>query len=988
MLRRALPIVYRLALLAVVVAASVHALSAVWHFTIDDAGISYAYAKHLADGHGPVAAIGGPWIEGYSNPLWVFLLLPTHWLGLEMGGAAKALGALLFAVGLGAGMAWLARAGSPAATPAGRAHVRSWRSFGAPGAGFALGAALCAELMVWVPAGLENALFSALLLGLCALDAREAENPEAFGASGLCAFALSITRPEAVMYAAPLVAIKLVQALRGREPMRRARTAVLLFVVPLALYHVGHYLVFHELVPNTYYAKPSWRGGPEYLKTTALASGLAYALPLAVVGLVGRWRLVLLPAWACVAGSAFVLYSGGDWMPHGRFLSLFGACVLLLAARGASQLGRLGERAVRGLLPQEVIGFALAAAALVAWARYQLPRLADIQRTKWCHFCERIADTRRIEKLASRAGFTSQSLVTQDFGGPAWLSTESFYPIDFLGLCDRSIVLIRGKRARGGVRNDFRFFQYLIHEQPTAPTWVFVPPNFWPGFDRSLESRDYYGLSPRLLPRARRDSFFTLHRGELVDYFPPIPSGGFRDIGGSLALVGSGLFADPGAAGEGAAGEGVTLAPGARVLALVSLAPLGKLSGSEQVTLEISAGAATASSPAVPLDRGIQGVAGQLAVGEPLGFELPLVLPDAPASTYRLALRVAGGRGAPLVVPLGELAAGSALPRYERALPRYPAALPPPTGPELRALRPAVTMVVEQARRAGQAAPADEALSRRLASTARELEARGQTEQAYLASVWATHVDRSAWEELAEDVHRLRSVAMDDDHATELALLRRYYASGTVSELARLVAFYLAGRRALEADYFFQRWAGASLPEQVAPSARDALGAELRAQLAGDVRGAASILAQLAVDPLGGGDFEVQALDGWQGHLEAFHAGPEQRAKGSLRGHHGRGILSSGNEGEAARGELTSREFRIEGRLLTALVGGGTLSQKVGVELQIDGEKPMPVAGNDSENLWPAVWDVERFQGKLARFRVFDQSKRRHVTFDRVLSWR
>src|SRR5690606_20867357 len=125
----------------------------------------------------------------------------------------------------------------------------------------------------------------------------------------------SITRPEAAMYAAPLLAIKLVQALRGREPMRQARQAALGFLVPLALYHAGHYLVFRELVLNTYYAKPSWHGGPEYLKSTALESGIAYALPLALVGLVGRVRLVLLPAWACVAGSAFVLYSGGDWMP-------------------------------------------------------------------------------------------------------------------------------------------------------------------------------------------------------------------------------------------------------------------------------------------------------------------------------------------------------------------------------------------------------------------------------------------------------------------------------------------------------------------------------------------------------------------------------------------------------------------------------------------------------------------------------------------------
>ncbi len=41
---------------------------------IDDAGISFAYARNLALGHGLVAQPGVIPVEGYSNPLWVFLL--------------------------------------------------------------------------------------------------------------------------------------------------------------------------------------------------------------------------------------------------------------------------------------------------------------------------------------------------------------------------------------------------------------------------------------------------------------------------------------------------------------------------------------------------------------------------------------------------------------------------------------------------------------------------------------------------------------------------------------------------------------------------------------------------------------------------------------------------------------------------------------------------------------------------------------------------
>lgn len=35
---------------------------------VDDAGITFAYARNLAAGHGPVVNIGEAPVEGYSNP--------------------------------------------------------------------------------------------------------------------------------------------------------------------------------------------------------------------------------------------------------------------------------------------------------------------------------------------------------------------------------------------------------------------------------------------------------------------------------------------------------------------------------------------------------------------------------------------------------------------------------------------------------------------------------------------------------------------------------------------------------------------------------------------------------------------------------------------------------------------------------------------------------------------------------------------------------
>lgn len=41
---------------------------------VDDAGISFAYARNLAEGHGLVAQVGASPVEGFTNLLWTVLL--------------------------------------------------------------------------------------------------------------------------------------------------------------------------------------------------------------------------------------------------------------------------------------------------------------------------------------------------------------------------------------------------------------------------------------------------------------------------------------------------------------------------------------------------------------------------------------------------------------------------------------------------------------------------------------------------------------------------------------------------------------------------------------------------------------------------------------------------------------------------------------------------------------------------------------------------
>ena len=70
-------------------------------FFIEDAGISFAYARNLVNGEGLATYAGGPRVEGFSNPSWTFLIALLYAVGVPTFTASKLLG-WAFGVGLGA----------------------------------------------------------------------------------------------------------------------------------------------------------------------------------------------------------------------------------------------------------------------------------------------------------------------------------------------------------------------------------------------------------------------------------------------------------------------------------------------------------------------------------------------------------------------------------------------------------------------------------------------------------------------------------------------------------------------------------------------------------------------------------------------------------------------------------------------------------------------------------------------------------------------
>ena len=75
--------------LVVVIAAYLFQASFLKGWLIDDAGISFAYARNLAQGHGLVSQRGVSPVEGFSNPAWVFLLSIFSSSGLDIAEIVK-----------------------------------------------------------------------------------------------------------------------------------------------------------------------------------------------------------------------------------------------------------------------------------------------------------------------------------------------------------------------------------------------------------------------------------------------------------------------------------------------------------------------------------------------------------------------------------------------------------------------------------------------------------------------------------------------------------------------------------------------------------------------------------------------------------------------------------------------------------------------------------------------------------------------------------
>jgi len=116
---------------------------------------------------------------------------------------------------------------------------------------------------------------------------------------------------------------------------------------------------------------------------------------------------------------------------------------------------------------------------------------------------------------------------------------------------------------------------------------------------------------------------------------------------------------------------------------------------------------------------------------------------------------------------------------------------------------------------------------------------------------------------------------------------------------------------------------------------------------------------------------------GWTTTGTAFGSGPahgQLAGQNPVAGYEGVGLVNSFLGGDASTGTLTSPSFLIERNYIQFLIGGGSKSGLVSLNLLVDGKVVRRATGNNSEQLHLVQWKVTDLKGRLAQMEIIDRA--------------
>ncbi|WP_338757555.1 hypothetical protein V7968_23300 [Nocardia vulneris] len=459
---------------------------------VDDAGITFAYARSVAAGLGPVLQPGAPPVEGFSNPTWLFVLVVGSWCGLfDRGSIFGVPDYVLYPKAV----ALLCCAGILAACYLAARRVSRWPAL----VTFAAGVLLAAipSFVIWCFSGLENSLFAlaacalAVHLFRAVLDERLWTPKAAVLAGAIAAFA-ALTRPDGLIYlvAYPVISLLLVRRATWTAALRGVLYSGLAFALPFGAYLVWRYSEFGRLVANTAVAKnqemPSVQDLSRIGDLVQYAGAPAVILAVGVVGLAlaspGKWRdgaVALLVPLALAMVAYCVLEP--DWMAQFRFATPVWALGAVVFAISAGELLAKLHLYRRVLVVLALVGALIPSGVAFADASGSYRANSDVPL---CWIVLRFGEV--FNGYADILELDHGSLFTPDMGGSSL--TSRLRLIDMAGLVEARIANIYAGKDHTDLSD------YIFDE--IEPTFVHTH-GAWMGNQITIDpriERDYYRI--------------------------------------------------------------------------------------------------------------------------------------------------------------------------------------------------------------------------------------------------------------------------------------------------------------------------------------------------------------------------------------------------------------------------------------------------------------------------------------------------------------
>ncbi|MBN1346183.1 MAG: hypothetical protein JXQ73_26075 [Phycisphaerae bacterium] len=283
---------------------------------VDDAFISFRYAKHLAQGHGLRFNVSErPPVEGYSNFLWVLVLASFERFGLPAPIVSR-----VISIACGVVLLWRVL------------RLLTERLKLPPPALFVSAVFLSTlpPLAVWATSGLATVPFALLVFVVYELLLADPKAPRGL-AGGIASALVILLRVDGMVWVGALIGVALLGAVVKRETGVLGRLAVCAGIagatlIALTVFRLAY---FGWPLPNTVYAKVGMsamtlaRGG-KYVACFLLTFPQLMVILVwgAVVVLrTGRdWTLGPQVVLILLFGFGYPALAGGDWMAMGRLL--------------------------------------------------------------------------------------------------------------------------------------------------------------------------------------------------------------------------------------------------------------------------------------------------------------------------------------------------------------------------------------------------------------------------------------------------------------------------------------------------------------------------------------------------------------------------------------------------------------------------------------------------------------------------------------------